>query len=36
LDLRNWKDIGEPEWERLIRYRRGWETLVSVDREQLP
>jgi len=36
LDLRNWKDIGEPERERLIRYRRGWETLVSVDREQAP
>jgi (p)ppGpp synthase/HD superfamily hydrolase len=35
LDLRNWSEIGEPERERLTRYRSGWETLVRADRDEL-
>jgi (p)ppGpp synthase/HD superfamily hydrolase len=31
LDLTNWAEIGEPERERLTRYRRGWETLVAAE-----
>jgi len=31
LDLTNWSEIGEPERERLERYRRGWEALVAAD-----
>ena len=31
LDLTNWSEIGEPERERLVRYRRGWETLVAAE-----